>query len=916
MRFVQVGLVVLAVGCADTVPQVEQLAVEPAAVTAGEAVTVTWSTDGESIDLVDDADRPLQLAGPASGSVEVVMYRTSTLRLVARGADADAEATAAVTVTPRLEADVLVRRYEAGSTDYTVRWDSLGATSWALTYGGAAVTGLPQTDGGTFDGTATGALELVASAGEPSARVSLAVPILADEAEPNDAVGASTPVGAGVVGTLDVGDVDVFALDVPAGGHVRAVLRDRDDACSVAGTLRLVAANGDRIAVQGGATGCPELSPSAAGNGDLAAGTYFLVLSGVRPSSYALFAEAIAPACGNGVVESRVGELCEPGEGACRDDCTIDATEEVEPNDASGDAQDIVLGTPVVARADAPRDRDVDWYAFTLDAETAVDVRVTGPGLSGCQFALEGISLRSSRGAVIEDAPIDQQGRWCGRIRTDALAPGRYLVRVSLVDFLGPDIPRYFLRVDAGPAPACGDGEVFGDEACDDGNVQDGDGCDANCAYEVADRITPRLEPYTVTGGPLEPGEAFVLELDVDGPTRLSFDTFVPQLGVCEGNADLRVRLDGTIVADDSGLGRCAAGDFLVQAAGAEIHRLRVEPIPGQRVDAFVMVLRLSAPEPTCGDLFLSPSAGESCDDGGRVSGDGCSDTCRVEPKDVPPITAATTLTVDDLPVQGQSVAYPLSVDAIDTQLTITPQPGPTGFCPEQYDVTVHDAAFDFVGGNLINRQGNCAPARARARVAGTHYLAVRNDGRTSVTGLDLAIELTAPACGDGVFTASAGEACDDGNTAVGDGCDDTCAVEAGYLAEVEPNDDAATATPLLVRTSSVGTDDVSIATNQRSFEDVDFFVVENASGADMWLEVTISAQGDCGDNQDLQLFDDNGALVAEDLVGQLVQCQLLNPIENPEVAALPPGRYVLSVDGSLLSTYFVRVRAGSGVFP
>jgi cysteine-rich repeat protein len=32
-----------------------------------------------------------------------------------------------------------------------------------------------------------------------------------------------------------------------------------------------------------------------------------------------------------------------------------------------------------------------------------------------------------------------------------------------------------------------------------------------------------------------------------------------------------------------------------------------------------------------CGDGVLQPESGEQCDDGNTVSGDGCSDTCRIE---------------------------------------------------------------------------------------------------------------------------------------------------------------------------------------------------------------------------------------------------------------------------------------------
>src|SRR4051812_36710538 len=38
-----------------------------------------------------------------------------------------------------------------------------------------------------------------------------------------------------------------------------------------------------------------------------------------------------------------------------------------------------------------------------------------------------------------------------------------------------------------------------------------------------------------------------------------------------------------------------------------------------------------SAPPALCGDGIVEARAGENCDDGGKVSGDGCSSTCRIE---------------------------------------------------------------------------------------------------------------------------------------------------------------------------------------------------------------------------------------------------------------------------------------------
>ncbi|HSE34661.1 MAG TPA: immunoglobulin-like domain-containing protein, partial [Candidatus Paceibacterota bacterium] len=51
-------------------------------------------------------------------------------------------------------------------------------------------------------------------------------------------------------------------------------------------------------------------------------------------------------------------------------------------------------------------------------------------------------------------------------------------------------------------------------------------------------------------------------------------------------------------------------------------------------------------PTPVCGNGVIEPLIGESCDDGNLISGDGCSNQCRVEPI-VPPASCSLTLVSD-----------------------------------------------------------------------------------------------------------------------------------------------------------------------------------------------------------------------------------------------------------------------------
>ncbi|MCA9516000.1 MAG: hypothetical protein KC635_13735, partial [Myxococcales bacterium] len=60
--------------------------------------------------------------------------------------------------------------------------------------------------------------------------------------------------------------------------------------------------------------------------------------------------------------------------------------------------------------------------------------------------------------------------------------------------------------------------------------------------------------------------------------------------------------------------------------------------------------------------------------------------------------------------------------------------------------------------------------------------LALRIHTRAEASTADCDLDCTVPECGDGVVNAEAGESCDDGGTADGDGCDGSCQVEAGSI--------------------------------------------------------------------------------------------------------------------------------------
>jgi TonB family protein len=67
------------------------------------------------------------------------------------------------------------------------------------------------------------------------------------------------------------------------------------------------------------------------------------------------------------------------------------------------------------------------------------------------------------------------------------------------------------------------------------------------------------------------------------------------------------------------------------------------------------------AAAPVCGDRLVEGS--EQCDDGNKVDGDGCSSTCRLEPKPAPPARRQflTSAVLDGMRISGETQIHPSS---------------------------------------------------------------------------------------------------------------------------------------------------------------------------------------------------------------------------------------------------------------
>ena len=195
---------------------------------------------------------------------------------------------------------------------------------------------------------------------------------------------------------------------------------------------------------------------------------------------------------------------------------------------------------------------------------------------------------------------------------------------------------------------------------------------------------------------------------------------------------------------------------------------------------------------PGCGNEIVEASAGEQCDDGNTMDGDGCSSTCQVQ-------AAGTVMGLDQDQTFNDSIDPMTNQDFYEVVLTadgnIFAETGvPTlGLCEgdSMRDTRLYllDSNFMELGDNDDGGPGLCSAIDpnfddfAAGLAAGTYYVRVQSyNGASRIPAYQLRIRTTAAmGCGNGVV--EMGEQCDDFNTMTGDGCDGSCQIEvAGTL--------------------------------------------------------------------------------------------------------------------------------------
>lgn len=442
------------------------------------------------------------------------------------------------------------------------------------------------------------------------------------------------------------------------------------------------------------------------------------------------------------------------------------------------------------------------------------------------------------------------------------------------VDAGGTDVP-----MDDAPVAVCGNSMVEGTEACDDGDTDPGDGCDASCAIEMGwscDDAMPSVCTSDCGNSALNGTEECDDGGNVDGDgcsmacaveDGWTCDTAEPS--VCSTTCG-----DGTPAGDEAcddgntadetacayGTMTCTgcSADCSVSAdlTGAYCGDGNTDLADGETCDdsnatAGDGCSDTCTLETDCGDGVIEGV--EVCDDGGTVDGDGCSAVCAVETGYVcsgEPSTCGRTCvglanaialncasgtvmanTVDGTDAVGEYACTTFSYPNNEQVWSFTNETGglveveivaTRGASTRDADLYVLEA-----GGTDTCEATACVdsstgtgavesvvfPADSGTAVFVAYDIFSTPDGAT--TDYTLQVTCTPIVCGDGVVGST--EECDDDNADAGDGCSDTCTVEAGFNCDTSVAPTVCTPVPYLVTPITAACVDTTTGTSLSS---------------------------------------------------------------------------------------------------
>ncbi|MDF1564175.1 MAG: DUF4215 domain-containing protein [Deltaproteobacteria bacterium] len=677
-------------------PVVMSFTATPSSISAGESSTLAWVTQNTvSLRLVDDAGNTIDVsaAGVESGSVEVSPGATTEYALTATGGEDTTPVTARLTITVA-PADVCgngtVSGSEACDDGNTADGDYCSAACDAVT--GRCGDGSQQTneacdDGNTVDGDYCSA----------------------------DCAAATGACGDGTLQTNEAcddgntADGDYCSADcLTANGACGDGTLETFEACDDGNTADGDYCSADCMTVDGACGDGAQQANEVCDDGNTAAGDYC-----------SADCQSVDGACGDGTTQ--INETCDDGNTADGDYCAADCQ---SVTGACGD------GTQQTNEAcDDGNTLAGDYCDY--DCQTVT-------GSCGDTFV---------QGNEVCDDGNTTDGDGC---RADCL--GREECGDTLLDLGeacddGNTTEGDGCRADCLGLEQCGDGLLDLDEECDDGNNTDADGCSALCTHEGGScALAYPLATSGATGNGTFRWSAstagFTASLDAPcATTGQNPEAFAEFTAPAAGDYYILAYTPGwdavmwiwdavcdaastSLACVDTVFGAGGEDTTLTLASGQTIFIVLDGWGDGTTNEgAFDLFV---APQ-ICGDGLVINT--EACDDGNATAGDGCSDTCALEPGYT-------------CPAAGQACRLIQCGDS-------------------------------FIDGSETCDDGNATAGD------GCSDLCVREAGYACPAAGSACRQIV---CGDGF--ADPPEACDDGNTAAGDGCGASCMWEGGSCAD------------------------------------------------------------------------------------------------------------------------------------
>jgi cysteine-rich repeat protein len=337
--------------------------------------------------------------------------------------------------------------------------------------------------------------------------------------------------------------------------------------------------------------------------------------------------------------------------------------------------------------------------------------------------------------------------------------------------------------------------------------------------------------------------------------------------------------------------------------------------------------VKITIHDPVCGNGVTETRAGEQCDDGNTMSGDGCSATCQIEPRGMvmgPPGMSTFTGAL----AAGQTDSYRIVMAhegyiTAETGAAMTGMPT-LGMCAVGTDTVIDlvDSHFATLGTeddiSSTNRCSDFTAGTMGSHVqAGTYWLRVHSYSSMAVIpAYNLQIKLLIVGCGNGIV--EPGEQCDP----PGPSCSATCQFTGAVVNEVEPNNDYMHATHVSVTRG--GMTEVHGAISP--LMDVDFWSFDITGANASIYARTHSLVGDplsCDmmTDTELELYNASGAAMMVPLaVNDDINtaggnfCSMIDMTTTGTTATnLPAGRYYLRVhhfdDGAVIPTYYMDIK-------